>query len=262
MKLKIYIKDFLKKILKKYVIFITLRKNLLNIPVYIISYNQLSYLRNTIGWLEKYGFRKIVIIDNNSDFDELLEYYKTINYKVIKMKKNYGHLVFLNNFRFIIRRNIGLFFLTDPDLMPVDECPLNFPDVFIKLLLIYDVSKVGFSLKIDDIPDSYYLKNEVIEWESQYYKNTETYDNISFNFANIDTTFALYLPKFMIASNKLYCGIRTNFPYQIKHLPWYKDKIDKELNYYLSTKRNDITNWNGDFNSEKIKNQINKKLSW
>ncbi len=54
--------------------------------------------------------------------------------------------------------------------MPVPECPSDFIELFLTIMNDYsEMSKIGFSLKIDDIPDEYDKKDEVISWESQYY---------------------------------------------------------------------------------------------
>ena len=71
-----------------------LKKGLNEIPVFIISYNRLSYIEQMIEQLEKYGMRNIHIIDNASTYPPLLRYYDTLKYDVIRMKENLGHMVF------------------------------------------------------------------------------------------------------------------------------------------------------------------------
>ena len=64
------------------------------IPIYIISYNRLDYIVQTINWLEERGYNNINIIDNNSTYEPLLEYLENVKYKKYMMKKNWGHTVF------------------------------------------------------------------------------------------------------------------------------------------------------------------------
>lgn len=83
--------------------------------------------------------------------------------------------------------------------------------------------KVGFSLRIDDIPDHFELKDKVINWESQFWeKEVEPgiYD------APIDTTFALYRPYTKYRPRFLFLEhhLRVSYPYSMHHLPWYVDK--------------------------------------
>ena len=70
------------------------KKGTNSIPIFIISYNRLSYVEQMICWLEKSGYTNIHVIDNASTYPPLLEYYKTLTYKVHFMKENYGHMVF------------------------------------------------------------------------------------------------------------------------------------------------------------------------
>ena len=102
------------------------------------------------------------------------------------------------------------------------------------------ISKVGFSLKIDDIPHSAVLYNKVFEWEKKYYEKYLSKDNIYF--AQIDTTFALYLPEHLVLSDDFYKAFRTGLPYQCRHLPWYKtkDEVSDEDIFYSSLK---TTGW-------------------
>ena len=240
-----------------------IRKNdYYNLPIYIISFNRLEYLKSTIEWLEKYGYKNIHIIDNKSTYKPLLEYYKNCKYKIFKMKKNYGRLVFYKCWKFIFKRNLNLFILTDPDLYPIDECPNNFVEIFVKAMKQYpEYSKVGFSLKIDDLPNDYYLKNEVIEWESGLYKNViHNYDGVLCYDSEIDTTFALNSPSMLMNKRNFYKAIRIGYPYQLRHLPWYQTTKNDELSQYLDTKPNDVSNWDGNLTKEEIKQSI-KELS-
>ena len=57
----------------------------------------------------------------------------------------------------------------------------------------FNICKVGFALRIDDLPQHYPLKEKVIKWEKQFWtKKVNKTDNIYY--AEIDTTFALYKP--------------------------------------------------------------------
>lgn len=255
-KVKYYLRiKFKKKHIKK----IIDKKDYFNMPIYIISFNRLEYLKQMINWLNKYGYKNIIIIDNHSDYKPLLDYYKECNCKVIRMNKNYGYKVFNENIRFLFDRYKGYYVLTDPDLKPINECPSNFIEVFLKTLYEnIDYSKVGFSLKIDDIPDSYYLKEEVVKWESQYYKQ-ELNSKQKAYIAKIDTTFSLNSPMSVTAKSDRLKGIRIGYPYQLMHLPWYENNKEDNI-HYLNTKRNDQTTWNGEKSKEELNNWINNHL--
>ncbi len=219
-------------------------KDVKTIPIIINNFNRLTTLKKLVEDLENRGYTKIYILDNLSTYPPLLAYYKTIdkNYKIFYLKKNYGFKALWKSgiwYRFMF----SYFCYTDSDLSLVKECPDNFMNVFYALLQKYPCAhKVGFSLKIDDLPEGYSRKNEVIEWESKFYKQEKEPDVF---IAPIDTTFALYRPFSRRGkrdgSVEMY---RTNFPLQTHHLPWYNECMnlpEEELYYLNSVKR--PTHW-------------------
>ena len=255
-------KDFLAFLFKRLFINHVMKKgNYKDIPVYIISFNRYTYLKQTVEWLEDKGYNNITIIDNHSDYAPLVEYLKNSQHKVIFMKKNYGYKVFDKSFRFLFKRYFHFYYLTDPDLTPIKDCPDDFGEMFFKVLKQhYFHSKVGFSLKIDDLPDGYPLKNDVIDHESQFYEHPLS-NNLGFEVfeAGLDTTFALNSPHLFVARLKrLPRCIRTGVPYQVRHLPWYMVEANEENEQYVKTLRNDTTTWNGNFSSEELKKMQNR----
>ena len=81
---------------------------------------------------------------------------------------------------------------TDPDVQIDETCPADFMEYFVRILNTYpSCQKVGFGIRIDDLPDSYHNKSKVIEWETQFWR-----DEVKPGLyrASIDTTFALYRP--------------------------------------------------------------------
>lgn len=250
---------FLKKRFLKH--YVRKNTNFFEFPIYLISFNRLSFLKQSVEWLRKYGYTNINIIDNNSDYPPLLEYLSSCACKVIRMKKNYGHEVMYKHPRFFFIRNFTFFVLSDPDLTPVSECPANFVELFFMKMCEYpQYPKVGFSLKLDDLPDEYYLKDEVLKWETRFYdKILENKDVILYD-SRIDTTFAVNAPLIFRSITKKFSGIRTGFPYQVRHLPWYGEKPSEELNYYLKSIRKDVSNWNGNISKERMQKRIKKHM--
>ena len=209
-----------------------------SIPIFIISYNRLEYLDKMINRLEQMGKKNIVIIDNASTYAPLLEYYKKISYKVIRLKENGGHMVFWNNSVFEKYRR-RFYIVSDPDIVPIDECPEDFIEYFFKYLEKYPfVRKVGFSLKIDDIPEKSIFRDELLKWEKKY--NKPLVEKGKLYYADIDTTFALYVPDQLVYSQPFCRAFRTSYPYQARHLPWYKtsDMITDEDVFYSQHKKN------------------------
>lgn len=211
------------------------------IPIIINNFNKVTYLKRLITSLEKKGYTNIYIIDNASTYKPLLEYYLTCPYKIFYLEENNGHKALWKSS--IINKFRKKFFVyTDPDLEVPDECPDDFMKLFLKSLLKYNkAQKIGFSLKIDDLADCYDYKQEVIQWESQFFKNKVC----NLYKAEIDTTFALYRPYAKDEHTSNIISFRTAYPYEIKHLPWYEDSanLTEEEIFYLTNKKRNIGMW-------------------
>jgi len=199
------------------------------IPVIIINYNRISHLLRLLDWLEKAEMQNIYIIDNASTYSPLLDYYDRTNYNVLRLNVNIGYKAFWDTSIHLWFKGLP-YILTDSDVLPIEDCPLDAVKFFQEVLNKYiDINKVGFGLKIDDIPDFYHKKSEVLNWEKKYWENP-----ISENLykADIDTTFALYRAN----SVKQQWGktLRTGGKYQLKHFPWYEnsDFLSEEEIYY------------------------------
>ena len=208
------------------------------IPIIIISFNQFFYLKQLVSFLKKHDYNNIAILDNNSTYPPLLDYFNDIekDVKIHRFNKNYGHRVFWKQKTIFDKYAKGYYVVTDPDIVPVNECPHNFLKHFKEILdANSEINKVGFSLKIDDIPDTNKEKETIIKWENQFWRNLTKNKNYV---AKIDTTFALYRPK-TIAPIWLdfFKAIRVKYPYIAKHGGWYVDSnnLTKEQEYYVKT---------------------------
>jgi len=220
------------------------------IPIVINNFNRLSYLLQLTNFLENCGFKTIIIIDNNSTYPPLLEFYNNCNYKVIRDGHNYGHLALWKSGLYD-KLKWNYFVYTDSDVLPVENCPKNFLEYFKSILeKESQLDKVGFGIKIDDLPDSFSLKKEVVNYEREYWKNEITpniYD------APIDTTFALYKPlsNLKMGHSHTLPSFRIGPPYLIRHLPWYVDSknLTSEEQFYMETCNNSSSlgsHWRGE----------------
>ncbi|WP_179346233.1 glycosyltransferase family protein [Winogradskyella ursingii] len=230
-------------------------KDYKSIPIVIISFNQLYYLKQLIDFLKKHGYYNIVILDNNSTYPPLLDYLKIIDnqVKIHRLEENYGHRVFWENKQLFNTYAKGYYVVTDPDIVPVDACPEDFLYHFKTIIdANAHVNKVGFSLKIDDIPETNKEKATILNWEKQFWeKQTKSGNYI----AKIDTTFALYRSrKIYPISLDFFKAIRTIFPYIAKHGGWYIDSenLTKEQEYYIKSVNNS-SSWLNNSNDGKLR---------
>ena len=99
------------------------------IPIYIIAYNNLFHVKNMVNQLEIYT-TNIHIIDNCSTYQPLLDYYATeYKYDLMKMDRNYGHLVI---YRPVWVQIPKIFGMTDPDLQLNPDLPLIYGNYVMK----------------------------------------------------------------------------------------------------------------------------------
>lgn len=212
-----------------------------NIPIIINNYNRLEYLRRQIEWLKSAGHNNLHVIDNNSTYKPLLNFYKKAPVTVYYLDRNVGHEAFWRTHLFQ-RFCKSYYVLTDPDVLPDDDVPRDFMYFFHGVLTRYPgIKKVGFGLQTDDLPDHYPKKQEVLRWEAQFYK-IEVEKGL-FR-APIDTTFALYKPgAFYQCWDET---LRTGAPYLLKHMPWYENPhaFDEETTFYMKSCTN-ASSWYG-----------------
>ena len=222
------------------------------IPVLIINFNQLHYLKNLVGFLLSRNIERIVIIDNFSSYPPLLEYYREIEklpqVTIERMKENHGHRVFFESADLQSRYGQGFYVLTDADINFYDSTPPDFMDRLLFYLLKYyrSVTKVGFALNLNDIPDHYSQKQKVLNWEQRFWQSEVEMHLFD---APIDTTFALYLPGYPSrnSQNGFYKALRLGGHYTVKHGGWYHDsqRNSEEHDYYLKT-ANQSFSWKTD----------------
>lgn len=193
---------------------------MIQFPIFIVCRDRLTPLMQLLAWLEKAGQKKIFLIDNDSAYPPLLQFYQTCPHRVIRVHENKGHLVAWDSG---IVRSFAPdepYVVTDPDIVPSEDCPLNALDHFRKILERRpEIKRVGFGLRIDDLPDRYQHKERVQSWERSFW--TEVIEPGLF-VAPIDTTFALYRARW----GRSLCpsdAARTNAPYWARHTAWYAD---------------------------------------
>lgn len=230
-----------------------------HIPIFIISYNRLSDLRLLIERLNRDGYKNIIVVDNASDDKNLLMYLKSLDCRVELLDKNYGHKVVWKSGLFDDIINNSYYVVTDPDILPTEECPSDYIKFFKQVLDCYpEVTKVGFSLKISDLPIENPFRMDVIRWESFFFDKVISMKPLLYK-ADIDTTFALYRPGKIV---DFFSSIRTGKPYEARHLPWYwsKDNYSDEIEEYLK-KGNMCGNTYSNYeNIKKLNYQIIKKI--
>lgn len=201
----------------------------MKIKAFVIMYNRLTWPKKMCEFLADTGC-EVVLIDNASTYPPLLEWLyagcdcdgSKCPYEVHRMDKNWGHQVFWKTGLFE-KFGKGEYIVTDHDL-DLTGIPSNYLDVLREGLASEDdITKAGFSLRIDDLPKNAFT-DEVVGWEKKFWNMKP--NEAGFYKADIDTTFALYdgkrdfgeLPP---VGYKFHWAVRSPEPYTARHLPWY-----------------------------------------
>ena len=202
----------------------------MNIPIIINNYNRLTTTKKLADDLSKLGYTNIHILDNNSTYPPLLEWYNECPYTVKRLDSNMLWLAIYNSG--YINEWLGKepwIAYTDSDVELNPLTPSSFIQTLIEKTEKYKRNKGGLALKIDDLPDNEYA-NHYRGWEERYWKNKleeDVYD------AHIDTTFCIIRPGGCFD----YQAIRIAGNMTARHVPWYTDfdNMTDEEKYYLET---------------------------
>ena len=224
-----------------------------NIPIVILNRDRYHPLVDQVRVLKSKGYNNIVIIDNQSTYEPLLSWYKNCDvdvfYNTLTENSNsaFNSLISIGHQKFVdITKDWYVF--NDSDIVPLETVPDNFVEDLVYYAKKYNKTKVGMSIKIDDIDLNYPLNKWVHEYESTYWTNPIIDKDVELYPHPIDTTFAVHSPNTRpIWSNDT---LRAGIPYVVKHWPFYYDpnNLPEDEEYYLSRMNKQSSNW-----SSKIK---------
>jgi hypothetical protein len=198
-------------------------------PIIINNRNRLTTTKNMVEHLlDLNKNQEIIILDNDSKYDPLIKWYKEVEDKIdIRYLKNEGHLAVWSTG---IYKELGDYFIyTDSDLELNPNMPDSYQIFMYNLMQKYEINKIALGIKINDLPDHYRYKNQVIRNEGRWWLEEVEPDIYK---ADTDTTFSLMrnigdniYKSLRIAKNDFIC----------KHIPFYIDleNLDEEEKYYI-----------------------------
>jgi hypothetical protein len=219
-----------------------------NIPIVILNRDRLYPLIDQVNALRKKGYNNIIIIDNQSTYQPLLDWYKQDGLDVFynDVTDNSCHafrdLVNMQHPKFLEIISDWYVF-NDSDIIPLDTVPDNFINDLIDYAVRHNKTKVGMSIKIDDIDLNYPLNAWVHSYESTYWTNGIIDGKVELYPHPIDTTFAVHAPHTIPTwSNDT---LRVGEPYIVKHAPFYydPDNLPEDEKYYLQHMNKQSSNW-------------------
>ncbi len=215
-------------------------------PVFVNVFNRLTTTKRLCEQLAAMPNVRVVIVDNASTYQPLLDWYNECPYEVVRLESNMGHHAPWLSGTVGKIAGSGYYCVTDCDL-DLEGVPLDLMDVLRAPLApcaagLCGVKKSGISLRIDDLPE---WQSEVVNWEQQFWEKPlgcgQYYD------ASIDTTLCMYpddLPHMDAMTIGEIKTVRSAMPYTARHVPWYLDceNLDEENQQYFQT-ANSSNSW-------------------
>jgi len=126
-------------------------------------------MEQMVSCIEQYdNLQEIVIVDNDSTYKPLLQWYTETKHRVVNLDRNIGHRA---PFTLEILSQIGTdyFVVTDPDLGLLDV-PKDVLTVMQSFLDSQPVEKVGLSLEYKTVPAASPYYKHVNTWEKHLHR--------------------------------------------------------------------------------------------
>lgn len=211
----------------------------------IIFRDRVTYARRCLEALMEADLDP-VIVDQGSTWPPALEWLKHLeSCRVTVLRRGGGHPRGIWDWA-AFRGTVGTtdrYIVTDPDVVPAASCPLDWPARLERVLSEHpSATKAGLGLRIDNIPEDYQRRDQLIAWESSYWQHPVA-DGVYR--AGIDTTLAMYRPLMQQHGFVLDGAMRTGPPYVADHLAWHEnlDDPDEEIRYYYEHAEPGIAHW-------------------
>ena len=220
------------------------------IPVYVNTFNRLTTTRRLCEQIAELDNAVPIIVDNNSTWEPLLDWYRDCPFEVIRLPENMGHHAPWTC-GVTARPNAGFYCVTDCDL-DLEGVPADLINVLQEPLISWHSSPVksGVALRIDDLPS---WQTQVREWECRFWKQriADQFGHVRY-WAPIDTTLAMYRANTPVRIATKVAGVRAvrvAGQYTARHMPWYLDPTnldDENANYFATA--NGSNSWRPDGN--------------
>jgi hypothetical protein len=214
------------------------------VKAFIIFRDRVTYGHLCLTALTEAGLDP-VIIDQGSTWPLALDWLKTITAAGVPvLNRGGGHprgLWAWPPFCELIA-GAGRYIVTDPDVVPCDGCPPDWPAWLGTLLDAYPRAvKAGLGLSTVNIPVHYQRRDQVTAWEDQFWQHPA---GDGAYWAGIDTTLAMYREGagFTLEGTM---NLRAGPPYLADHLAWHEDLDNpaEEIRYYYEHAEPGIAHW-------------------
>jgi hypothetical protein len=210
---------------------------------FIIFRDRVTYGRLCLAAMQAAGL-ETTIVDHGTTWPEAVDWLRDVQKAGVRVVDDGGgnprDLWTRGWFRAANARE--KYVVTDPDVVPSEGCPLDWPWHLAEVLSRHPrYHKAGLGLRIDRIPAHYSQRENVIGWEAHFWDN-EVEPGVFH--ADVDTTLAVHVPMMDVGCHS-FSAVRTGFPYVADHLAWHEDyaNLSAELAYYHAHAEPGISCW-------------------
>ena len=214
------------------------------VPLVVLNFNQLTYLRNLVAWWRWYSDAPIYVLDNHSDYPPLLEYYRQDTALMVQYCQENRCV---ENLRVFLDEHIhprySHYVISDADISPHPATPPTFLGVLRHAIDNMGFHRAGLGLITHDLPAWTTDREAVLRNEGsmrseavQVVYGEGVYDG---HRAPIDTTFCMFTTNNggWYAPMKLDDWMNCLRIFEAFHLPWYIDgaNVNSEMDHYFRT---------------------------
>lgn len=210
---------------------------------FVIFRDRVSYARRCVAALLAVGL-EVVIVDHGTTCPEALVWLDELapGFTIVRCGPGHHPRDLWNHAWFREMCGSERYVVTDPDVVPSEDCPTDWLQRLNSVLDEHPgCRKAGLGLRIDRIPAHYTRRDQVIEWERQFWQRPLA-DGVYE--AAIDTTLALHAPLRDLGSHS-FAALRTGPPYVADHLAWYEDfaNLPDDVRHYHDHAEPNISFW-------------------
>jgi len=205
-----------------------------HVPVVINNRDRLTTTRNLVTDLLERGYTDILIIDNGSTYEPLLDWYRVIaEYVSISYQDNLGHTALWKSGIIKEYSKYPYIAYTDSDIELNRNTPKDFIHTLVDCMVYHNVDKAGLAIHYKDLPQVPVSSKHIAIEERYWKKKITSINNLEVYSAPIDTTFAVIRTGMPYSWNLR--AVRVAGDYTCRHIPWYITPEDEseEDKYYL-----------------------------
>jgi hypothetical protein len=199
---------------------------------FIIFRDRVTYARRCYAALAAAGL-DVHVVDHDSSWPAALLWLADLEKSGVTVLRRGGNaypwkLWEWDRFRAVLWGDGEPYLVTDPDVVPSDDCPRDWLARLAAVLARPGCVKAGLGLRLDRLPLS--RRAQVTGWESRFWADEPEPGVFR---ANVDTTLALYRPYTEYPLFSLGPAVRLGHPFVADHLSWYEEgDLPPELRHY------------------------------